>query len=178
MPSSFLEIPASDNSRKLRVGQLYGSSRGLLLAEQISRFDGLSVVVCCDMTDAEQLEQEIRFFCDDAPRIYRFPDLETLPYDQFSPHQDIVSERIQCLASITAVRKGVLVLPVSTLMQKVSPPEFIHQRSLHLASGQNARAQECLLEVYAANAGYRDVAARLREIGELPVQDAPPRAGR
>ncbi|MDH3764041.1 MAG: DEAD/DEAH box helicase, partial [Gammaproteobacteria bacterium] len=134
MPS-FLDTPAPESARKLRVGQLYGSSRGLLLSEQIRQYQGLSVIVCCDMTDAEQLEQEIRFFSPELPRVFRFPDLETLPYDQFSPHQDIVSERIQCLASISTASSGVLILPVSTLLQKVSPPDFIHQRSLNLQIG-------------------------------------------
>ena len=134
MPS-FLDTPAPESARKLRVGQLYGSSRGLLLSEQIRQYQGLSVIVCCDMTDAEQLEQEIRFFSPELTRIFRFPDLETLPYDQFSPHQDIVSERIQCLASISTASSGVLILPVSTLLQKVSPPDFIHQRSLNLQIG-------------------------------------------
>lgn len=132
---AFLDIPAADSERRQRVGQLYGSSRSLLLSEQIESWAGLSVIVCCDMTDAEQLEQEIRFFSPTAPQIFRFPDLETLPYDQFSPHQDIVSERIQCLASISEAKSGVLILPVSTLLQKVSPPEFIHQRSLNLKIG-------------------------------------------
>ena len=112
MPTHFLQIPAPSIAPSLRVGQLYGSSRSLLLSEQVARHQGLSVIVCCDMTDAEQLEQEIRFFSSEHPRIYRFPDLETLPFDQFSPHQDIVSERIKCLASIADARSGILILPV------------------------------------------------------------------
>jgi hypothetical protein len=49
---------------------------------------------------------------------------------------------------------------------------------LYLATGQDGKAQECFLEVYAANAGYREVAARLREVGEVAEGDPPPRAGR
>jgi len=105
------------------------------LAEQISAFQGLSVVVCRDMADAEQLEQEILFFSHKIPEIYRFPDLETLPYDQFSPHQDIISERIKCLATLSNARAGLLILSISTLLQKVSPPQFIRQRSLFLKIG-------------------------------------------
>ena len=132
MPTHFLHTPAPTDALPLRVGQLYGSSRSLLLSEQIAEHLGLSVIVCCDMTDAEQLEQEIRFFSPEPPRVYRFPDLETLPYDQFSPHQDIVSERIKCLASIADAKSGILILPVTTLLQKIAPPDFIHQRSLML----------------------------------------------
>jgi len=136
MAIPLLETPASPGTRRLRIGQLYGSSRGLLLAEQLRRHAGLSVIVCRDMADAEQLELELKFFDAALPELYRFPDLETLPYDQFSPHQDIVSERIRCLASISAAAGGVLILPVSTLMQKVAPPAFIRQRCFNLRVGE------------------------------------------
>ncbi len=135
MPITYFDTPAPSVAQTVRVGQLYGSSRSLFLAEQVANHAGLSVIVCRDMADAEQLEQEIRFFSPVAGGIYRFPDLETLPYDQFSPHQDIISERIRCLASISSAERGLLILPVSTLMQRVAPTEFIRQRSLQLKIG-------------------------------------------
>ena len=135
MPKTYFATPAPALAQPLRVGQLYGSSRSLFLAEQVAAHAGLSVIVCRDMADAEQLEQEIRFFNPEPGELYRFPDLETLPYDQFSPHQDIISDRIFCLASIASARRGLLILPISTLLQRVAPPEFIRQRSLQLALG-------------------------------------------
>ncbi len=167
MPTHLLETQAPTTAPTLRVGQLYGSSRSLLLSEQIAQHPGLSVIVCCDMTDAEQLEQEIRFFSHEQPRVYRFPDLETLPYDQFSPHQDIVSERIRCLASITNADSGILILPVSTLLQKIAPPEFIHQRSLNLKPGDQVAlvALREKLSLY----GYRAV-SQVEEHGEFSVR--------
>ena len=167
MTPSLLEIPASADATSLRAGQLYGSSRSLFLAEQVAAHPGLSVVVCSDMADAEQLEHEIRFFCDTEPRIYRFPDLETLPYDQFSPHQDIVSERIRCLASISSASDGLLILPISTLMQRVAPANFIRQRSLVLASGDRV-GMERLREDLVHN-GYRAV-GQVEEHGEFSVR--------
>ena len=167
MPTPFLETPAPEPAQPLRVGQLYGSSRSLFLCEQVEAHPGLSVIVCCDMTDAEQLEQEIRFFSREAPRIYRFPDLETLPYDQFSPHQDIISERIRCLASISKASDGILILPVSTLLQKISPPEFIHQRSLNLQPGD--RVAMTALREDLGRYGYRAV-AQVEEHGEFSVR--------
>jgi transcription-repair coupling factor (superfamily II helicase) len=167
MPSHFLQIPALSSAQPLRVGQLYGSSRSLLLCEQVARHEGLSVIVCCDMTDAEQLEQEIRFFSSQQPRIYHFPDLETLPYDQFSPHQDIVSERIECLASITDAKSGILILPVSTLLQKIAPADFIHQRSLMLQIGD--RLDPVALREKLSLYGYRAV-AQVEEHGEFSAR--------
>jgi transcription-repair coupling factor (superfamily II helicase) len=162
-----LDIPASGGTLALRVGQLYGSSRSLFLSEQIANHKGLSVIVCCDMADAEQLEQEVRFFSLEAPRIYRFPDLETLPYDQFSPHQDIISERIRCLASISTATDGVLFLPVSTLLQKIAPAEFIKQRSLQLSVGD--RIAMGGLRESLSRYGYRAV-GQVEEHGEFSVR--------
>jgi len=167
VPPTILDIPASGGTPVLRVGQLYGSSRSLFLSEQIANHSGLSVIVCCDMADAEQLEQEVRFFSPEQPRIYRFPDLETLPYDQFSPHQDIISERIRCLASITTATEGVLILPVSTLLQKIAPLQFIQQRSLQLEVGDQI-AMGSLRESL-GRYGYRAV-AQVEEHGEFSVR--------
>ncbi|MDH3634895.1 MAG: transcription-repair coupling factor [Gammaproteobacteria bacterium] len=167
MPSRLLDTPAPSIAQPIRVGQLYGSSRSLLLSEQIAQHAGLSVIVCCDMADAEQLEQEVRFFSINQPRIYRFPDLETLPYDQFSPHQDIISERIRCLASITGADSGVLILPVSTLLQKIAPPDFIHQRSLILNRGD--RIDPIALREKLSLYGYRSV-SQVEEHGEFSAR--------
>ena len=167
MPDFFLATPAPAEAPRLRVGQLYGSSRGLLLAEQVAAHDGLSVIVCRDMADAEQLELELGFFQPDLPRIYRFPDLETLPYDQFSPHQDIVSERIRCLASISSADSGVLILPVATLMQKVAPAEFIQQRSFELARGE--QLDPAALRERLARFGY-NLVSQVEAHGEFSVR--------
>ncbi len=167
MPSPFLAIPESDSAQALRVGQLYGSSRSLFLSEQIARHDGLSVVICADAAEVEQLEREIGFFLPRPPEIYRFPDLETLPYDQFSPHQDIVSERMQCLASVSNASRGVLLLPVTTLLQKVAPPEFIHQRTFNLKPGD--LIEPTALRENLGHYGYRAV-AQVEEHGEYSMR--------
>ena len=138
-----------------------------MLAEQVARHDGLSVIVCRDMADAEQLELELRFFVPELPQLYRFPDLETLPYDQFSPHQDIVSERIRCLASIPDAASGVLILPVGTLLQKVAPTEFIHSRSLELVAGE--RLDPADLRERLARFGYNTV-SQVETHGEYSVR--------
>ena len=164
MAQAILNIPQSSPGKPLRIGQLYGCSRSLLLAEQISAFRGVSVIVCSDMADAEQVEQEILFFSHSKPQIYRFPDLETLPYDQFSPHQDIISERIKCLATISRATDGLLILPISTLLQKITPPNFIQQRSLSLAVGDISEPTDLRekLVLY----GYRAV-SQVEEHGEF-----------
>ena len=167
MAQAILNIPQSCPGKPLRIGQLYGCSRSLLLAEQVSSFRGLSVIVCSDMADAEQVEQEILFFSHRIPEIFRFPDLETLPYDQFSPHQDIISERIKCLATISDAAEGLLILPISTLLQKITPPEFIRQRSLSLKVGDIAELTG--LREKLALYGYRAV-SQVEEHGEFATR--------
>ncbi|MFV2031825.1 MAG: transcription-repair coupling factor [Gammaproteobacteria bacterium] len=167
MPKTFLNITAATPGRALQLGQLYGASRSLMLAEQVASYDGLSVIVCSDMADADQVEQEVLFFSHHRPRIFRFPDLETLPYDQFSPHQDIISERIKCLATISTAAHGLLILPISTLLQKVTPPEFIHQRSLCLKIDDRIELTD--LKAKLTRYGYRAV-SQVEEHGEYAAR--------
>ncbi|MCZ6797510.1 MAG: transcription-repair coupling factor [Gammaproteobacteria bacterium] len=167
MAKAILNLPESVPGQPLRIGQLYGCSRSLLLAEQIAAYAGLSVIVCSDMADAEQVEQEILFFSHRIPEIFRFPDLETLPYDQFSPHQDIISERLKCLASISDAGAGLLILPISTLLQKVTPPEFIRLRSLSLKIGDIIEPADLREKI--SHYGYRAV-SQVNEHGEYAVR--------
>lgn len=128
-------VPAKSTIHK--TGQLYGAGRSLFLSQQIRRFKGLSVIVTHDMAEAEQLEKEIRFFRDERLNLLHFPDLETLPYDNFSPHQDIISERLRCLATLPGLStRAVLFLSIGTLLQKVSPTDYISGRSLVIKTGQ------------------------------------------
>ncbi len=132
-----LERPIPPQSTCHKTGQLYGCSRSLFLARQIRQFRGLSVIVTHDMAEAEQLEKEIRFFRDGELNLFHFPDLETLAYDQFSPHQDIISERLRSLARLPDLKKrSVLFLSIGTLIQKVSPKDFLQQRSLIIKTGE------------------------------------------
>jgi len=167
MPKNLFDIPRTSAGSAIKLGQLYGSSRSLLLAESIANFQGLSVIVCSDMADVDQIEHEIRFFSHQAPEVIRFPDLETLPYDQFSPHQDILSERIKCLATLSKCRRGMLILPITTLLQKVAPAEFIYQRSLSLKVGGISELTD--LRENLIHYGYRNV-AQVEEHGEFAVR--------
>ena len=57
-----------------------------------------------------------------------FPDWETLPYDLFSPHEDIISQRLKTLNALTAGQKSLLVVPVSTLLQKITPASWLKSK--------------------------------------------------
>jgi transcription-repair coupling factor (superfamily II helicase) len=77
------------------------------------------LLVTADSQQATRLEEEVRFFCDDKLPIFHFPDWETLPYDQLSPHQDITSERLRILATLPTLSKGLVITPISTLVQRL-----------------------------------------------------------
>ncbi|MGI9304062.1 MAG: transcription-repair coupling factor, partial [Gammaproteobacteria bacterium] len=129
-------LPTSEQPH-ITWGRLYGCTRGLAIARAAAAASGLSVVVAADTHSARQLEAELEFFNPaQAGRVLIFPDWETLPYDVFSPHEDIVSQRLETLYNLPALGSGVLIVPVTTLMQRLAPRSFLDQNSLMLAQGQ------------------------------------------
>ena len=159
-------IPKKSGEVK-QIGQLIGSSLSQFCAQAIDAHDGLVVIITDDMQQTTRIHEELRQFSP-HPAIF-FPDWETLPYDSFSPHQDIVSERLSCLYHLGHLTKGALILPINTLMQKVCPQSylggnvFIMKKGL-LISRENLRLQ---LE----NAGYRSV-SQVMEHGEYATRGA------
>ena len=97
-------------------GNLSGSSLGLILSQvaQNTPF----IVITPDLLSAQSLVDEIQFY---APTdLLQFPDWETLPYDLFSPHQDIISERLATLYKLPSIERGAMCVPVNTLMQRLA----------------------------------------------------------
>ena len=119
------------------LGPFYGSAESRCIAE-LAVPGRLLVVITADTTSALTLERELPFFLDGPASVLAFPDWETLPYDNFSPHQDIVSERLATLYRLPTVETGILIVPISTLMHRLAPTEFIAGSSLVLKKGQTA----------------------------------------
>ncbi|UGB39228.1 transcription-repair coupling factor [Frateuria soli] len=146
----------------------HGSSRALLIAEAARDHAGLLVAVARDTQRASTLEDELRLFSGDLP-VLHFPDWETLPYDVFSPHPEIVSQRIAALYRLPMVTRGVLVVPVATLMQRIAPRSHITGSGLVVSKGQklDLAAEQRRLEA----AGYRHV-PQVAEPGDYAVRGA------
>lgn len=121
---------------------LNGCADALAMAEMIRQEDRLFVVVTPDNHTALRLEHELVFFLQGDVPILHFPDWETLPYDAFSPLPDIVSERLKTLAALPQVKRGVLIVAVSTLMYRLAPREHILANSLAIAIGDRFNLQE------------------------------------
>lgn len=116
---------------------LNGCADALALATAIDSQPNLFVIVTPDAHSALRLEHELAFFLGNKQPILHFPDWETLPYDTFSPLPEIVSERLQTLDSLPTVKNGALIVAVNTLMQRVTPPDFLISQKLILKIGDN-----------------------------------------
>lgn len=121
--------------RRYQWGQLYGSSYGLLLRQAAMEVDTPLLVVVSGSQEADELLDQLDFFADDALPIRYFPDWETLPYDMFSPHQDITSTRLEALSQLPSFKRGLLITTTSTLMQRLAPVEYVRAHTLILKNG-------------------------------------------
>jgi transcription-repair coupling factor (superfamily II helicase) len=146
----------------------HGSARALLVAEAAQSHDGLLVVVTRDTQRAHALEDELRIFAGSLP-VLHFPDWETLPYDVFSPHPEIVSQRVATLYQLPSVKRGVLVVSAATLMQRIAPRTHITGSGLMLRKGQklDIASEQRRLEA----SGYRHV-PQVAEPGDFAVRGA------
>lgn len=118
------------------MGPFHGASAALCLAEFAAE-PQLLVVLTEDTAQASTLARELPFFLPPECEIMQLPDWETLPYDNFSPHQDIVSERLRTLFQLPQAQRGVLVVPMPALMQRLPPRHYIQANSLLLSEGQS-----------------------------------------
>ncbi|GIC79172.1 transcription-repair-coupling factor [Moritella sp. F1] len=127
---------------KIAYGNLVGSSLAFTLAELCLQTKSPILAVVADTPSALKLEQEVRNFLGDDKPLITFPDWETLPYDNFSPHQDIISQRIHALHRFQQTTSGLIIVSVSTLMQRIAPVSFLAQHSLIVKTGDKIDMHE------------------------------------
>jgi len=149
-------------------GQLYGSSIPLVLSQLVKQKDRFVVLVTPDVPAAQQLQHELEFFLSGNDiTIYQFPDWEILPYDHFSPHQDIISERIATLHQLPQQKHGVLIVPVMSLLQKLPPIDYVNNNTLQLTTGMTIEVAQFRRDL--DKKGYRYVNT-VYEHGEFSVR--------
>jgi transcription-repair coupling factor (superfamily II helicase) len=169
MPVALSRPPLPANAKTRRYWAVpHGSSWALEVAEAARAHEGLLVVVARDTRSADNLEGELAVFAGELP-VLHFPDWETLPYDVFSPHPEVVSQRVATLYRLPSIKRGVLVVPVATLMQRIAPRTHITGSGLVLRKGQklDIGAEQRRLEA----AGYRNV-PQVGEPGDFAVRGA------
>jgi transcription-repair coupling factor (superfamily II helicase) len=114
---------------------LYGTAKWMAVSKAASESLRPFVVFTSDIASALKIEQELRFF-DPRMAIHHYPDWETLPYDRFSPYQDIISERLTTLSLIPDFKKEVLIVAVQTAMHRIVPGEWLALHSFSLVKGE------------------------------------------
>ena len=171
MPHDSLLIPATlplpQPGHRRGLGRLIGASTSLAAAELARQIDVPLLVLAEDPRQADQLESEIRFFAGDAIDVRHFVEWETLPWDSFSPHQDIISERLSVLAALRKKQAGIIVASAPSLLQRLPPVDYVAARSLALRRGQTL-PREAFIESLTA-AGYLRV-PQVSEHGEIAVR--------
>jgi transcription-repair coupling factor (superfamily II helicase) len=135
--------------------RVHGAAYALMLTHVAEQAQKLIVAITRDTHDAQMLEADLATFAHQGVECLHFPDWETLAYDLYSPHPDIVSQRISTLSRLNQVKAGVLVVPMGTLMQRLAPRRFLAGSTFSLKPKQkfDIAAERVRLD----GAGYRHV---------------------
>jgi transcription-repair coupling factor (superfamily II helicase) len=153
----------------LRWRHLLGSGRGLAIARAAEAHSGPLLVITRDTRTARQIEDEIRFYLGATEHVplLPFPDWESLPYDAFAPHPDIISERLLTLYRLPELTRGIVLVTATTLQHRLPPRTYVSGHTFLLDAGTaldietfRARLQQ---------AGYQSV-AQVMEPGEYAVR--------
>ena len=140
---------------QVRWTGLHGSAAALALAEAAVADPRPWLVIEADSRSLERRRAELGFFASQSLRILTLPDGEVLPYDVFSPHPDITSERLLALAELPAMRRGLVLVTVDTLLQRLAPRQYVASRSFSLSVGERLALEAFRLRL--AEAGYSSV---------------------
>ncbi|SEL10310.1 transcription-repair coupling factor (superfamily II helicase) [Atopomonas hussainii] len=163
-----LRLPALPKQGKQVWSNLQGAALPLALAQSAEANHCFHLLLTNDSQQAEQIEQEVAFFAPELP-VLRLPDWETLPYDLFSPHQDIISQRLATLFRLPQVSHGLLLVPISTALHRLPPASYVSGHCLELKTGQKLNLDGMREQLEAA--GYRCVDT-VYEHGEFAVRGA------
>ncbi|WP_261874773.1 transcription-repair coupling factor [Vibrio rarus] len=151
---SLFALPiATKAGDKKQLGNLQGASLAMAIAQLTKQHQHPTLVIVSDPQTALKLQVEIEQFS--SVNVALFPDWETLPYDNFSPHQDIISDRIATLYQLPTLEQGITIVPISTLLQRQSPREFLLQHTLMVKAGDRFSLKKLRLQL--DNSGYRNV---------------------
>ncbi|MDP2695219.1 MAG: transcription-repair coupling factor, partial [Gallionella sp.] len=141
-----------------RYTQLHGSSDALALAQYAAQQSPQArsplAIIAANALEAQRLVEEIPFFAPDL-RVHLLPDWETLPYDHFSPHQDLISERLATLHHIRSNACDVVIVPLTTALYPLPPVEHLAAYTFFLKRGEKLNVAQ--LREQMTFAGYNHV---------------------
>ncbi|MDH4051229.1 MAG: transcription-repair coupling factor [Rubrivivax sp.] len=165
-----MQLPSIPPGKRFTLPRPTGSADALLLArlanEARARGQRPLAVISAEPADSQRLADELPFF-DPALRVAVFPDWETLPYDTFSPHQDLISERLATLWQVLQREVDVVLLPATTALTRLAPPSFLAATTFQFK--QKQRLDEARLKAQLVLAGYQHV-SQVVSPGEYAVR--------
>jgi transcription-repair coupling factor (superfamily II helicase) len=158
---SFMDLPKLNPGKRFTLPRPTGSADALLLAQlglREKKAGKITAIITANAVDAQRLIDEMVFFAPDL-RCVLFPDWETLPYDTFSPHQDLISERLATLWRISQREKetgaDVVIVPATTALYRLAPPSFLAGYTFQFKVKQ--KLDEAKLKSQLTLAGYSHV---------------------
>lgn len=164
-----MQLPALHSAQRFTLPRPPGSADAALLAALVARekSQGRRVsIICAEAFDAQRLLEEMQFFQPELQCVL-FPDWETLPYDGFSPHQDLISERLATLWRISQGQADVVLMPASTALYRLAPPSFLAAYTFHFKVKQ--KLDDAQLKQQLTMAGYSHV-SQVVSPGEYTVR--------
>jgi transcription-repair coupling factor (superfamily II helicase) len=162
-------IPGPRAGQRFTFSGLIGSADAALLAQSALRYRNdfsVMVVFCAQAKEAQRLVEEIPAFAPQL-KVRLLPDWEILPYDHFSPHQDLVSERLATLYELLNGSCDIVLVPVTTALQRLGPPQFLSGHTFFFRQGD--KLNEAALKLQLQQAGYDPVSAVIRP-GEYSIR--------
>lgn len=166
---SALTPPVVKNGTQMQtLSALSGVCQAVTLASLVRQHSGTTLLVTSDTPSALSLELELSYLlgkCDIKVRL--FPDRETLPYDSFSPHQDLISQRLETLSQISQTEHSVVIVPVTTLMMRLPPKAYLSANVFVLKKGD--RYQLHNVRQHLTDTGYHLV-EQVYEHGEFAIR--------
>jgi transcription-repair coupling factor (superfamily II helicase) len=158
------------NPDKKHWTNLLGSSDTLAIYHGALNADAPILLLTHDTQSALRFEQELQSLNNQQQlSICLFPDWETLPYDSFSPHQDIISQRLATLYQLSNMASGIIIVPVSTLLQRLAPTQYLRANSFMVKVGDKKDLHQLRKNLEAG--GYRCV-DQVMEHGEFSARGA------
>lgn len=148
---------------------LPGSSKALAISN-LMNIESLIVIITDDLVQAYQYKDALEFFLKGSThkkQVFLFPDWEILPYDMLSPHIDILSDRIQLLHQLPALKHAIIIISITTLMHRLAPPSYIQSHSFMLTKGDTVDLNQFIHQLL--KVGYQHV-SQVLEHGEFVVR--------
>lgn len=145
----------------------HGASTALAICNAMREAKQPLLIIAPDNLVSSHLVDELGFFCGIHDHVVHFPDWETLPYDHFSPHQDIISERLSTLFRMPSMQQGAIITTTATMMQRVPPASFLSGHTFLLKIGD--KLNQDILRTRLTQSGYYHV-NQVREHGEFAIR--------